>query len=65
MSTMTKARETSAVWHWSECQDRRELKAIWPRQEPRQPRVGEGWYDEHAGALFVWDGDEWVSVPED
>ena len=65
MANGLKEREAPQTWHWSECQDRRELIATWPREAPSQPTVGEGWYDEDSEALCVWDGAEWVCNPSD
>jgi hypothetical protein len=42
-----------------------ELKASCPRVEPKNPQVGEGWFDEESDCLYVWDGVEWVCVPGD
>lgn len=65
MSTTFVEHEVS-VWHWRDCQNcRLELMQIWPREEPAAPQVGQGWYDEQESCLYVWDGDEWVTVPLD
>lgn len=53
-------------WHWKDCADSpEELKKSWPKEEPKEPEVGQGWYDEKAGALCVWDGVEWTCIPTD
>lgn len=54
------------IWHWADCQEcRDDLIRRWPVEEPSEPEVGQGWYDEDADCLNVWDGVEWVCVPTD
>lgn len=64
--TQVLGRADEILWHWRNCQSRQmELKATCPREEPRNPQPGEGWYDEESDCLCVWDGVEWVCVPGD
>ena len=51
------------VWRWRECQE--ELAAAWQREEPSEPEVGDGWYDEESNSICIWNGVEWVSIPAD
>lgn len=54
------------TWHWEECQGRAlEMKSAWPREEPQNPQLGQGWFDEETDCLYVWDGQEWVCLPTD
>jgi hypothetical protein len=54
------------LWHWRDCQEHPlALKASWPREEPRDPKVGEGWYHVETDCLYIRDGVEWLCVPED
>jgi hypothetical protein len=50
-------------WHWRELQV--ENIHEYPTREPREPQVGERWYDQSAHCLCIWDGIEWVTVPLD
>jgi hypothetical protein len=64
--TQVLGRADEFLWHWRNCQERQmELKASWPREEPVHPTTGEGWYDEISDCLYVWDGVEWICVPND
>jgi hypothetical protein len=59
-------RADQLLWHWRECQGCQiDLKESWPREEPSNPKVGQGWYDERTDCLYVWDGMEWICAPED
>jgi hypothetical protein len=51
-------------WHWRETQEGGTLR-VWHGEEPREPQVGQGWFDEKTHCLYVWDGDEWVCVAAD
>lgn len=54
------------TWRWSECQGRLiELRDSFPREEPPDPPVGQGWFDERAEQLCTWDGRQWVCIPTD
>jgi hypothetical protein len=53
------------TWRWDDCQSRPDPALTFPRCAPRDPRIGQGWYDERASMLSVWDGLDWVSVPTD
>ncbi len=54
------------TWGWQECQTRgQEMKHCFPRDEPQNPTVGQGWYDEETECLYLWDGCEWVCTPMD
>ena len=54
------------TWRWEECQRPvQEMKTAWPREEPQNPRLGQGWFDEEADCLYIWDGMEWVCLPTD
>lgn len=60
---MLQPNEDLQRWHWREMQ--LEIRLSFPTEEPTNPTVGTGWYDPATGHLYVWDGVEWVSVPED
>jgi hypothetical protein len=49
------------TWHWRDCQD----DFSWGTSEPREPRLGQGWYDARMKCLYIWDGRQWVCVPAD
>jgi hypothetical protein len=50
-------------WHWRDSQV--EIRALYPKERPMNPKVGDGWFN-HATATFcVWDGHQWVSLPVD
>jgi hypothetical protein len=54
------------TWRWADCQNRPlALKDSFPRDEPRDPLVGQGWFDEKTEHLCVWNGDYWVAIPKD
>ena len=50
-------------WHWRECQE--ENVAVWPNEEPSEPKPGQGWYDASSDCLYMWNGIRWVCVPND
>lgn len=53
-------------WRWDQSQvSHEEAKSTWPREKPQAPELGQGWYDERADSLCVWDGEEWVCIPSD
>ena len=54
----------SENWHWKESQQG-ELATLWQREEPKEPQVGQGWFDEKTNSLYGWDGCEWVQVAAD
>ena len=54
------------TWRWNDCQDREvEPNLAWPHTEPKEPSVGQGWFDERTGCLNVWSGSEWICRPTD
>ena len=61
MQTLTEFR--LPLWHWSDSQDTAQPDGA-PGQ-PAEPATGQGWFDPDSNGLFVWDGQEWVSVPQD
>jgi hypothetical protein len=36
-----------------------------PTVEPANPGFGDHWYDAEAQCLCIWDGVEWVEIPQD
>ena len=50
------------LWHWKDTQDSSEEL---PQAAPTEPTPGQGWFDPDAGTLYVWSGNDWVSVPQD
>lgn len=50
-------------WHWRDSQE--EIQARFPREQPVQPEVGAGWFDEAHGCFCVWNGRHWVGIPVD
>ena len=55
--------ETRRAWRWRDCQE--EIAAVLPREQPRDPRVGQGWFDEKTSCICIWNGAEWVCIPTD
>lgn len=56
-------RNQQRSWHWRECQD--DLTAAWMYDKPREPAMGQGWFDPRTNCLHIWNGWEWVCVPAD
>jgi hypothetical protein len=50
-------------WYWRDCQE--DFRAVWCREAPSEPTLGQGWFDARTGCLYIWDGARWVCVPSD
>ena len=50
------------LWHWKDAQDTSEDL---PQTAPAEPTPGQGWFDPESSSLYVWSGNDWVSVPQD
>jgi hypothetical protein len=56
-------KRTARTWHWRECQEPQAGAAA--KEPPREPALGQGWFDHRSGCMYIWDGVEWVCVPTD
>lgn len=56
-------KRTQHTWHWRECQEQQAGLRV--GEPPREPRVGQGWFDQRSGCMYLWDGAEWVCMPTD
>jgi len=50
-------------WHWRDCQLMPE--GCYPTTQPANPVTGDGWYDSVEQIVYLWDGFEWIEIPED
>ena len=60
---VTEQEERLAVWYWADVQI--DVRAEFPTEEPADPEIGAGWYDPTTCCLCLWDGFQWVCVPQD
>jgi hypothetical protein len=56
-------RRAIGSWHWRECQEQKTVGAA--KEPPREPTLGQGWFDARSNCMYIWDGVEWVCVPTD
>jgi len=56
-------RNQQQSWRWRDCQE--DPAALWRSEEPREPNLGQGWFDPRSNSLNIWNGSEWVCVPAD
>jgi hypothetical protein len=61
--TMQQLEERPVRWYWRDLQI--DLTVEFPTEEPAEPEIGAGWYNQQSYCLCIWDGHDWVCVPLD
>lgn len=50
-------------WRWRDSQE--DVRVRYPKEQPVNPEVGVGWFNEATATFCIWDGRCWVSLPVD